>query len=53
MVELTGPRGDGRLTVAAGGHVSLLHAGGQPEPYVALAGDAPVAGTDCALDKPS
>ena len=67
MVDLTGPRGDGRLTVAAGGHLSLLNAGGQPdpfargsagyatdpapEPYVALAGDAPVAGTDCAFHR--
>lgn len=67
VVDLTGPRGDGRLTVAAGGHLSLLRPGGQPEPfargsagyttdpgpepYVALTGDAPVAGAGCAFQR--
>ena len=65
VVDLTGPRSDGRLTVAAGGHLSLLHPGGQPdpfarggggyatdpaqEPYLALASQAQVAGADCAF----
>jgi hypothetical protein len=63
VVDLTGPRGDGRLTVAAGGHLSLLRPGGQPEPfarggggyatdpapepYLTLTGDAQLAGAGC------
>jgi hypothetical protein len=33
IVDLSGPRGDGRLTLAAGGRLSLLRPGGQPEPF--------------------
>jgi hypothetical protein len=67
VVDLTGPRGDGRLTVAAGGHLSLLRPGGQPdpfarggagyatdpaqEPYVAMASEAQVTGTGCAFHR--
>jgi hypothetical protein len=33
VVDLTAPRSDGRLTVAAGGRLSLLDPAGSPEPF--------------------
>jgi hypothetical protein len=33
VVDLTGPRGDGSLTVAADGRLFLLHLGGVPAPF--------------------
>ena len=63
VVDLTGPRADGSLTVAADGGLSLLRLGGQPtpfaggpdgystargpEPYIALASNEMVDGTAC------
>ncbi len=65
VVDLTGPRTDGPLTVAAGGRLSLLRPGGQPEdfargaagyttdpgpePYIALSSPVPVAGAGCSF----
>jgi hypothetical protein len=39
VVDLTGPRADGRLTVAAAGHLWLLRPGGRPEPFSAYVTD--------------
>jgi hypothetical protein len=65
VVDLTGPRADGSLTVAADGGLSLLRLGAQPipfargpdgystargpEPYVALASNEMVDGTTCSF----
>jgi hypothetical protein len=65
VVDLTGPRTDGSLTVAADGDLSLLRLGGQPtpfasgpdgystargpEPYIALASNETVDGTACSF----
>jgi hypothetical protein len=65
VVDLTGPRTDGSLTVAADGGLSLLRLGGQPtpfargpdgystaqgpEPYIALASNEMVDGTACSF----
>jgi hypothetical protein len=65
VVDLAGPHGDGSFTVAAAGRLFLLSRGGVlrpfargpggystaigPEPYIALAGDNPVAGTRCSF----
>ena len=62
-VDLTGPRSDGLLTVAASGRLSLLRSGGVlasfargdvgystalgPEPYIAMTRDQQVAGPGC------
>jgi hypothetical protein len=65
VVDLTGPRRDGLLTVAAGGRLSLLRPGGRPEafarggagyatdpapePYIALGTGQSVTGTRCSF----
>lgn len=65
VVDLTGPRADGSLTVAADGGLSLLRLGGQPtpfaagpdgystargpEPYITLASNEAVDGTACSF----
>jgi hypothetical protein len=65
VVDLAGPRGDGSFTVAAAGRLFTLSLAGAmrpfargtggystpvgPEPYITLAGDAPVAGTRCSF----
>jgi hypothetical protein len=65
VVDLAGPRGDGSFAVAAAGHLFVLSragglrpfargAGGYatalgPEPYIAVAGSGPVAGTRCSF----
>jgi hypothetical protein len=65
VVDLTGPRTDGSLTVAADGALSLLRVGGQPtpfargpdgystargpEPYIALASNEMVDGATCSF----
>jgi hypothetical protein len=65
VVDLTGPRTDGSLTVAADGGLSLLRLGGQPtpfargpdgystargpEPYIAPASNEMVDGTACSF----
>jgi hypothetical protein len=65
VVDLSGPRTDGSLTVAADGGLSLLRLGAQPspfargpdgystargpEPYIALASDEMVDGTTCSF----
>jgi hypothetical protein len=67
VVDLTGPRGDGRLTVAAAGHLWLLGTAGEPaafasggdgyatdpapEPYIALSTGATVAEAGCAFGR--
>lgn len=67
VVDLTPPRSDGTLTVAAGGRLSLLRPGGQPtafargsdgyqtdpgpEPYVALGADAQPPGSGCSFTR--
>src|SRR2546423_1873184 len=38
VVDLTGPRGDGRLTVAAAGRLFLLSLSGQPVPFARVSG---------------
>jgi hypothetical protein len=38
VLDLTGPRADGTLTVAADGRLSLLHVGGGPTPFAAGVG---------------
>lgn len=38
VLDLTGPRTDGTLSVAADGRLSLLHLGGAPTPFAAGAG---------------
>lgn len=65
VVDLTGPRGDGSLTVAASGRLSLLRSGGVlapfargnagystalgPEPYIAMTRDHQVPGSGCSF----
>ena len=65
VVDLAGPRSDGRLAVAAGGRLFLLGRSGQPvpfargsggystalgpEPYIALATGTPVTGMHCSF----
>lgn len=65
VVDLTGPRSDGSLTVAANGALSTLRLGGEPspfarapdgystmlgpEPYIALASNEMVEGTACSF----
>ena len=65
VVDLAGPGGDGSFTVAAGGHLfALSQSGGLqpfaqgqggyatapgPEPYIAMANSAKVAGTHCSF----
>jgi hypothetical protein len=61
VVDLTAPRTDGRLTVAAAGRLGLLRLGGSPspfargyprstgEPYIALSPGQRVAGARCAF----
>jgi hypothetical protein len=62
VVDLTGPRGDGSLTVATDGRLALLHLGGVPtpfadgyrtakgpEPYVALSTGATPEGSGCSF----
>jgi hypothetical protein len=62
VVDLTGPRGDGSLTVATDGRLALLHLGGAPtpfadgyrtakgpEPYVALSTGATPEGSGCSF----
>jgi hypothetical protein len=67
VVDLTGPRTDGRLTVAAGGHLWLLGTTGElaafgsgdggyatdpgPEPYIALSTGATVTDAGCAFGR--
>ncbi len=67
VVDLTQPRQDGRLTVAAAGRLALLGGAGQAvpfaqgnggysttpgtEPYIALASGAAVAGASCAFTR--
>jgi hypothetical protein len=65
VVDLTGPRLDGSLTVAVAGHLSLLGRDGAlgpfgrgpggystatgPEPYIALAGNDPLTASGCSF----
>ena len=65
VVDLAGPRGDGSFAVAAAGHLFVLSRAGDlrpfargaggyatalgPEPYIAVAGGGPVAGTRCSF----
>jgi len=67
VVDLTGPRGDGQLTVAAAGRLFLLSTSGQPvpfargsggyttalgpEPYIAMPAGKPVTGLGCSFGK--
>jgi hypothetical protein len=67
VVDLTGPRQDGRLTVAAAGHLWLLGTTGPlaqlgsggsgystdpaPEPYIALSTGATVTAADCTFGR--
>jgi hypothetical protein len=67
VVDLTGPRGDGRLTVAAAGRLFLLSTSGQlvpfargsggcatalgPEPYIAMPARRRVTGLGCSFGK--
>jgi len=63
VVDLTGPRADGRLTLAVAGHLGRLRLGGSPapfargyrtstgEPYVALSPGQRVAGARCAFHR--
>jgi hypothetical protein len=67
VVDLTGPRDDGRLTVAAAGRLFLLSTSGQlvpfargsggyatavgPEPYIAMPAGKPVTGPGCSFGK--
>ena len=67
IVDLTGPRGDGQLTVAAAGRLFLLSTSGQPvpfargsggyttavgpEPYIAMSAGKPVTGLGCSFGK--
>jgi hypothetical protein len=64
VVDLTGPRADGSLTVAADGRLVLLHLGGAPtrfadgyrtakgpEPYLALSTGATPDGSGCSFDR--
>jgi hypothetical protein len=67
VVDLTGPRADGQLTVAADGRLFLLGRSGQPvpfargrggystalgpEPYIAQAAGQPVTGMRCSFGK--
>ena len=67
VVDLTGPRGDGRLTVAAAGRLFLLSTSGQPvpfargsggyttalgpEPYIAMPAGRRVTGLGCSFGK--
>jgi hypothetical protein len=67
VIDLTGPRGDGRPTVAAAGHLWLLGSAGElaafgggeggyatdpgPEPYIALSPGATVPEAGCAFER--
>ena len=64
VVDLTGPRGDGSLTVATDGRLALLHLGGAPtpfadayrtakgpEPYLALSTGATPDGAGCSFPR--
>ncbi len=67
VVDLTGPRGDGQLTVAAAGRLFLLGTSGQPvpfargsggyttavgpEPYIAMLTGKPATGLGCSFGK--
>ena len=67
VVDLTGPRGDGQLTVAAAGRLFLLGTSGQPvpfargsggyttavgpEPYIAMPTGKPATGLGCSFGK--
>ncbi|HEV3292362.1 MAG TPA: hypothetical protein VG123_25605, partial [Streptosporangiaceae bacterium] len=67
VVDLTGPRGDGQLTIAAAGRLFLLGTSGQPvpfargsggystavgpEPYIAMPAGKPATGLGCSFGK--
>jgi hypothetical protein len=63
VVDVTGARADGRLTVAVAGHLGLLRLGGSPapfaggyrtstgEPYIALSSGQRVPGARCAFHR--
>jgi hypothetical protein len=67
VVDLTGPRGDGQLTVAAAGRLFLLSMSGRPvpfargsggyttaigpEPYIAMSAGKPATGLGCSFGK--
>ena len=46
VVDLTGPRGDGQLTVAAAGRLFLLGTSGQPVPFARGSGGYTTANYD-------